>query len=534
MFVAAALAACAQTGVPLQGRVISSLQGQPVVNALVTLRELPSSGSGQPQVYVCQTGADGRFSIAAVAPGVYYIQPSKQGYESRPPNRFATAHDLPPVTVEAGKPLTGLEFRLIPDSVIAGKVLDADGDPVRYAMVEVQEYAYVAGQKQLQTMRQAQTNDQGEYRIFYLAPGRYYVRAEATPRSSLRNVQVNQKVRGTMPPSTLAAAYYPGVADAARATELQAQAGGELDGIDLTLAPEKRYTIRGRLPTVDSAVPRRSVRVAERTEGQLRPQYSMAMPGRDSYEVRDIGPGSYVVIGEEINPANPEERQYARQLVDVVDRDVDGVDLAFSPGVSVKGTVKAEGVSPLPLENLMMFLRAVDLSGQQQAKVAADGTFATAAMAPGIYQVTLPGRNAYLKSVRIGDQETAAGKIDTEHLRGAVTVVVSADFGRVEGAVTDEAGKPVYNADVTLIPDQSLADWHERFRNAFTSIAGKFTFANIQPGEYKVFAWLGVEPGAPQSADFRKPYEARGVVVKVEANGRQSLDLKPVVLAPER
>jgi hypothetical protein len=196
--------------------------------------------------------------------------------------------------------------------------------------------------------------------------------------------------------------------------------------------------------------------------------------------------------------------------------------------------VKVEGASPLPLENLVVFLRSADLSSQQQAKVAADGAFATAEMAPGVYQVTLPGRNAYLKSVRIGDQETAGGKIDTEHLRGAVTVVVSADFGRVEGAVTDEAGKAVYNANVTLIPDQSLADWHERFRNTFTSIAGKFTVANTQPGEYKVFAWLGVEPGAPQSADFRKPFEERGVAIKVEANGRQSLDLKAIVLAPER
>jgi hypothetical protein len=43
-----------------------------------------------------------------------------------------------------------------------------------------------------------------------------------------------------------------------------------------------------------------------------------------------------------------------------------------------------------------------------------------------------------------------------------------------------------------------------------------------------------VEQGAPQSADFRKAYEDRAVPVKVGANGRQSLDLKPVVVAQER
>jgi hypothetical protein len=65
----------------------------------------------------------------------------------------------------------------------------------------------------------------------------------------------------------------------------------------------------------------------------------------------------------------------------------------------------------------------------------------------------------------------------------------------------------------------------------FTSIAGKFSFGNVPPGEYKAFAWVGAEPGAPQSADFRKPYEERGTVIKVEPNGRQTLDLKPIMLA---
>ncbi len=59
-----------------------------------------------------------------------------------------------------------------------------------------------------------------------------------------------------------------------------------------------------------------------------------------------------------------------------------------------------------------------------------------------------------------------------------------------------------------------------------------FSFSNVQPGEYKAYAWLGVEPGAPQSADFRKPYEGRAVAVKVDANGRQTLDLKAIVPAP--
>jgi hypothetical protein len=528
----AATIAAAQPGATVQGRVISSAHGEAVANALVTLRGMEAS-SGPPQTYICQTGADGRFTIAGMAPGVYEPVPAKQGFIARPTERFATAHDFPPVTVESGATVTGLELRLIPESVIAGRVLDADGDPVRHAQVEAQQYAYVSGSRQLRSMHQVQTDDRGEYRMFNLPPGRYYVHAEATPRSFRRMFQPNLQVRGALPPATLAAAYYPGVSEPSRATELQAQPGGELDGIDISLAPEKSYAIRGKFPAGDSAKARRGVRVVDRSGNMARFQM-MTLAGRDGYEVRDIAPGSYMVIGDSIDPANPEERLFARQPVDVIDRDVDGVDLTFSPGVKVKGTVKLEGSAALPLGDLTLVLQSSDLSGQQQAKIAADGTFSSPEMAPGIYQVRIGGRNVYLKSLRLGDRELPEHKIDTEHMSGDLTVAVSADFGQVEGTVTDEAGKPVYNANVTLISDQSHPDWPERLENGFTLPSGKFNFANVPPGEYKAYAWLGVEPGAPQSAEFRKPYEDRAVPVTVKANSRQAVDLKPIVVVPQQ
>jgi hypothetical protein len=526
MLAVVALAASAQNGGLLQGRVVSSLHGEPMPNVLVTLRELEPA-AGQPQVYICQSGADGRFSLAGVAPGLYDLLPSKQGYET---------HALPPITVEAGKTLEGLELRLTPESVIAGRVLDADGDPVRYAQVEAQQYSYASGKKELRTVRAAQTNDRGEYRIFYLPPGRYYLRADPTQRSLRQTVlQGNgRRVSGALP-LTAVAAYYPGVADAPHATELQAQPGGELDGIDfsLKLSQEKLYTIRGKLPALDPGKTRRAIRLVERTENDRRPQYSI-FNTNDSYEIRNVTAGSYVVSGDATNAANPDERQYARQQVEVIDHDVDGVDLVFSPGVRVTGTVKVAGSSPVQTESLKIFLQPVGSQAREQTNVGADGKFASVEIAPGSYQFVFAGRNAYLKTVRVGEQEAPGGIVDTERLSGPLTVMVCADFGRVEGTVTDQAGKPVYRAYVTLIPDQSLSDGPDRFENTYTTAAGTFHFSDVRPGDYRVFAWLGAEPGAPAIADFRKPYEDRGTAVKVEVNGRQSLDLKPIVVAPER
>jgi hypothetical protein len=133
-----------------------------------------------------------------------------------------------------------------------------------------------------------------------------------------------------------------------------------------------------------------------------------------------------------------------------------------------------------------------------------------------------------LKSVLTGNDALPDRTIDTSRLSGDLTLVVSSDFGKVEGTVVDDAGKPVYNADVTLIPDQRRNDWQERFRSVLTKPDGKFSLASVEPGEYRLYSWLGVEQGAPQDAEFRKPFEDRAVVVKVEPNGKQSFELKAI------
>ncbi len=68
-----------------------------------------------------------------------------------------------------------LTITMTPQGVIAGKIMDKDGDPVVSAQVQTTRYTYASGRKQLQATGGAQTNDLGEYRLINLAPGRYYI-----------------------------------------------------------------------------------------------------------------------------------------------------------------------------------------------------------------------------------------------------------------------------------------------------------------------------------------------------------------------
>ena len=58
-------------------------------------------------------------------------------------------------------------------------MLDEDGEPLPRALVTVQRYQYVRGERQLTPAGGDQTDDRGQYRVFGLPPGDYYVSATA-------------------------------------------------------------------------------------------------------------------------------------------------------------------------------------------------------------------------------------------------------------------------------------------------------------------------------------------------------------------
>ncbi len=529
---AVAFAAFAQQAGVVSGRVTSALHGEAIAGATVMLRGLDE---GAAQTYICETASDGRFSIANVAPGSYDARPSKTGYEQRLPGRAPTAADFPPVIVEAGKAPAPLELHMIPDGVIAGRVLDDDGDPLRHASVEAQQYMYAGGaggKKQLRTIRNSQTDDHGQYRLFHLAPGRYWLHVVPQPRPFAGRVMGGPQ-REAVPQSGLAPAFYPGRPDTAHATELQLAPGMEMDGIDIRLTEERLYSIRGRF-VMNGPNERVSVYAQSLSpENGRRNGFQTQMFNGDQFEISGVPPGRYAIIAQQFTAAPLQQRsnqtQFGRQTVEIVDRDVDHVELSLEPGVNLKGVITAEGQASVK-DALNVNLIPDDPDAMMfggGARTSPDGTF-TLQSPPGVYRVAVNGRQVYLKTVLVGKEALPDRKIDTAHLSGDLTLVIASDYGKLDGTVVDDAGKPAFNANVTLIPDQRRDDWQERFRSTLTRADGKFSIAAVEPGEYKIYAWLDAEPGAAQDPEFRKPFEERAVIVKMDGNGHQTLGLKAI------
>src|ERR1039457_5114182 len=131
----------------LQGQVLNLVTGEPVRKANLALH--PEDG-GTPLKAVSDNA--GKFAIENVDPGRYTLAAERQGFVKQ--NYGAKRPTGPGTTLElkASQELKDLVFKLTPQGVIAGRVLDDEGEPVSGVSIQVQQYMYLMGKKRLITM----------------------------------------------------------------------------------------------------------------------------------------------------------------------------------------------------------------------------------------------------------------------------------------------------------------------------------------------------------------------------------------------
>ncbi|HET9220642.1 MAG TPA: carboxypeptidase-like regulatory domain-containing protein, partial [Terriglobia bacterium] len=180
------------------GSVLRSSTGEPISRATVTMTRVgpqgprggaPQGQAGQrgqapaqqqPSVFTATTDDQGKFTFTEVDEGSYRIIAARNGfarqeYGQRSFNRPGTV-----INIRAGQQVTDVSFRLTAASTLSGRVLDSLGEPQPGVNVQVLRSTYDAtGKRTLQPAGSARTNDLGEYRMYWINPGRYLVSANA-------------------------------------------------------------------------------------------------------------------------------------------------------------------------------------------------------------------------------------------------------------------------------------------------------------------------------------------------------------------
>lgn len=148
------------------------------------------------------TGADGRFSFSDLPAGRYRLVAS-QGY-ARGDHYPAEYGQRDPrgrglhFPVADGENLRDLRLEMTVPGTIVGVVQDADGSPMSYVAVLGLKIQYREGKRILNMEQSVYTNERGEYRLYWLAPGQYYVAAvvEDPWRRSVRSDPIPPGRRG--------------------------------------------------------------------------------------------------------------------------------------------------------------------------------------------------------------------------------------------------------------------------------------------------------------------------------------------------
>jgi Carboxypeptidase regulatory-like domain len=212
----------------IRGRVVDGVTGAPVPRARVRVMNGPTSSSP------VLTDAEGAFEFTKLPSGPTTLVAEKATYmPGRVPEVTATTvrARMQPLVLRDGQLLENVTISLFQGGAIAGRIVDAHGDPVENAQVRA---ARVVRSGRPQTMGQVQSNDLGEYRLPRLQPGRYIVQVRPQPSQGFQGAFMEGGPADVPLPQPIPT-YYPGALAISQAQPLTVARGETLSGVDIML-----------------------------------------------------------------------------------------------------------------------------------------------------------------------------------------------------------------------------------------------------------------------------------------------------------
>jgi hypothetical protein len=514
----------------IQGAVTQLPTRGPLKGAEVVL----TAGNRYRPLYRTETDATGQFTLSDVEPGKYRIGIGKTAYESsdrRCDSELVQNGDE--LTLVSGQKLTGLQFQLLTPAVIAGTVFDPSGDPVTGARVQAVRFHSFRGDLKLSSSgRTATTDDRGQFRLYHLSPGQYFLRVEDA--FDFRQRLEGQKDRSEKGVKGFLPIYYPDTTDLSQATLFKLHPGEELRGVDFTLHPARVLQIRGRavngltedrINDVNVAIEALPPAIRENRGGGI------TLDQVDQqFIISDLVPGRYIV--SVLGWVPPERKRWGGwQEIELTDSSLDDFQIKAFPGQDIVGRIQGIGGKKLDSPDLQVILdpRSDVAYGNAFANAKADGSFLLMDVEQDTYDISVAGlpEGYYLKSARFGNIEAIDGlRIVGEPPTSPLILEASPASGRVDGTVQTENGKSACEATVVLIPDGNRRSVERYYQDTEVDHFGRFALQGVAPGAYKLFAFDDANEVGYRDPGSLQPYENQGQPVQLEEGDHRSMELK--------
>lgn len=520
----------------VRGTVVNSVTNEPVHGALVQF----FAGRQRSQ----RTGPGGEFQFEDVPAGEFNVRAQKPGFffETDIPFARVRVHQ-PLITVGPDQP--SAVVKLIPEGLVFGRVTGDNGEPVESLPVQVLSERIENGRKTRSFIRSANTDEQGEFRVAELPPGKYFV--FVGPSSSPSSLPANLSKTGAR---GYPAAFYPGVPDLATAAAVEVTPGKH-EELNLSLSSQPFYRIAG---TVTGHLQNRGINLQiMNAAGQPIPAGLEFDPTRGTFRTQWLPAGPCTLTAQMQDPETQQEYLASQTLN--LNSDISGVHLALLPNVNIPVSFRLEtdhDESSSAAQDFVVFgprggrrtvHRApeparVILTPQDQAISPAqrssqfsptgEEALVVPNVPPGVYSVEVQptGGAYYAQSVRSGSLNLLEQNLTIAPGAAVqpIEVVLRDDFATLEGRIT--LGQPGDGfASVMIIPES--APQHTRNVVLYRP-ADSFQIPQLPPGNYRVLAVDNAAEFEYVNPDVLQKYAGKAQEIRLAPSQKAKVDLELV------
>jgi hypothetical protein len=508
----------------------------------------------------------GEFVVPGLPAGRYTISASKPAMLRASFGAVRPAGPGTAVALAAGQTVSDLTLRMSRGGVISGIVTDEDGRPVRGVPIRLQQARTMAGVRELVSVNVTPgatdevSDDRGEFRLFGLGSGEYYVSATPhDPGMGLTRAPDSRTV-------AMVPIYFPGTPMVTEARPVAVAAGEETAGIDLRLRRVPTARIRGTIgerPGVDPADIRLTLSpvadmdptsgVTTALTGAIRALGGVTSDWTFSYE--GVTPGRYKLTARVVE--RPKTITPSTSYVSVIsghtvfwavaDLQADGVDisgltLALQAPMTVSGRVILRSTSAKPVPevsrvrvSLTNMARTEPLAlSVPSVSVNPTGQFTITGVTPGSYRVNAsvngPESGRWMVSSSIaGGRDTLDFPVEIGPNIDLADVVVTLTDAtqRISGQLQDAAGRPASAFTIVLFPaDRALWASPRRIRATRPGHDGRYSIGNIAAGDYRIAAVFDITSDQAYDPAFLETLLAATVPVTVKPGESKVEDLR--------
>ena len=506
----------------LRGHVVAADTGQPLRKAQVRIFS-PELRENR----LASTDADGKYEFKELQAGRYTVSASKGSYVSLQFGQQRPFEPGKPIEILARQTVEKVDFALPKGGIITGRVLDEFGDPLPDAMVSVQRYQNMGGQRRLTPAgRPGMTNDVGEFRLFAIPPGQYYLSATLRPMG----------MGETDDRSGYAPTYFPGTTNVAEAQKVTVGLGQFISDMNMALMPTRTSRVSGT--AVDSqgrpmmgmvmAMPRGDqMMVMFGPPGQIKPDGSFVIGG--------LAPGRYML---QVRGGMGGDGETAYLDITLSGDDVTGLRLVASKPSAVTGRVLVDpaaaqalrpsmlrlGLQPVQMDMMMM-------GGTPPGSVSDDLTFEMKAQ-PGKFRVALFGQTPgwSIRAVRYRGTDVTDSGIEFRPSEDVADIEVELTnrVTDVSGLVTNTKGEAVRDYSIVVFP-RDREKWTPNSRYMRTTRPdqdGRYKVNGVPPGEYLVIALDYLDTNEWNDPEFLDRVRSKATSFSVNEGETKSVDLR--------